>query len=84
MSVQGQILEKMYWKKYNKDGTSVSSAFVTSAAALLKSRSPNIEAKEIKMILMTSVQKLDSLQGICSSEGCLNIAMALKLLEENI
>lgn len=66
------------------DGTSVSSAFVTSAAALLKSRSPNIEAKEIKMILMTSVQKLDSLQGICSSEGCLNIAMALKLLEENI
>lgn len=60
------------------DGTSVSTAFVTGATALLKSITPNITPSEIKDIVVQSAHKIENLNGKCKAEGYLDIYNSIK------
>ena len=60
------------------DGTSVSTAFVTGATALLKSINPNITPSEIKDIVVQSAHKIENLNGKCKAEGYLDIYNSIK------
>lgn len=55
------------------DGTSVSTAFVSGAAALLLSENEDLTPIEIREIIRSSARKLKSLNLLCNSEGCLDI-----------
>lgn len=59
------------------DGTSISVAYVTAAAAMLKSYNPNITPVDIKNILISTSHKLDTLKNKCKSEGCIDIYSAI-------
>lgn len=59
------------------DGTSISTAFVSAAASLLKSYNFSLSPLEIKNIILSSSKKLDSLNGKCKTGGCLDIGTAL-------
>ena len=62
-------------------GTSQSTAFVTVAAALIKSNKPNLNYLQIKNILIKSVRKSNTLIGKCKSKGILNFKKLKKLLK---
>ncbi|MGD9780976.1 MAG: LamG-like jellyroll fold domain-containing protein [Kiritimatiellia bacterium] len=58
-------------------GTSMATPFVSGAAALLMAQDANLTVSEIKSILMTSVDKLESLAGKVVTGGRLNLSRAL-------
>ena len=58
-------------------GTSAAAAFVSGAAALLKSQNPKLTATELKTRLMDTVDELPSLKRKCVRGGRLNIGKAL-------
>jgi subtilisin family serine protease len=58
-------------------GTSAAAAFVSGAAALLKSRNSALTAKELKTRLMDAVDEVPSLKRRCVRGGRLNIGKAL-------
>lgn len=60
------------------EGTSVSSAFVSGAVALMLSYDNTLTPKKIKSIINKSAKKLNSLDSLCYSEGCLNVYGSLK------
>lgn len=60
-------------------GTSVSVAFVTGTAALLKSYNPQLTASDIKNIITKSAKKIDTLKGLCKSEGILDVKNAVNI-----
>ena len=61
------------------DGTSVATAFVTSAAALMYSVNNNLTPKDIKKYINSSAHKLDTLKSLCLSGGILDIDSAINL-----
>lgn len=63
-------------------GTSMATPHVVGAAALLLSINPDLNAEEIKDILMTSSTKLASLSGMVKSGGRLNLGAAVGALLE--
>lgn len=72
-----KILSTVPGDKYNSlSGTSMATPHVSGAAVLLKAAYPNMKAKELKAVLMDSVEKLPALSGKVQTEGRLNIAKA--------
>ena len=62
-------------------GTSQSTAFVTVAAALIKSNKPNLNYLQVKNLLISSVKKSNTLNGKCKSKGVLSFKKLKKLLK---
>lgn len=65
-----------------KDGTSMASPHVAGAAALLWSVYPEFSYAQVKQELMNAVDKKNNLNGLCVTNGRLNIYNALLLKEE--
>jgi subtilisin family serine protease len=63
------------------NGTSVSAAFVSAAAAMMLSIRPDLKPKDIRDLLVESADDCDSLTGLCQAEGRLNLSKALDLAE---
>ena len=59
------------------DGTSMAAPHVSGACALVWSLYPTLSHLEVKEIILESVDRLDSLNGLCVSEGRLNLYNAL-------
>ena len=64
-------------------GTSMAAPHVAGAAAILKSRFPKLTSKQLKEILMNSVDKVSSLDGKVITGGRLNLSKALQLAVGN-
>ncbi len=62
-------------------GTSMACPHVAGAAALIWSRNPKMTYKEVKKVLMDSVDKLPGLEGKVTTGGRLNVLNALRLNE---
>jgi len=58
-------------------GTSMATPHVSGVAALILSQSPNLSVQKLRERLLSSVDKLDNLQGKVSSGGRLNAAKAI-------
>lgn len=58
-------------------GTSMAAPFVTGAAAMVLSYYDDITLKDVKTILLDSVKKLDSLEGLTVTGGMLDLGAAL-------
>lgn len=72
-----KILSTVPGNKYNSlSGTSMATPHVSGAAVLLKAAYPNMRAKELKAVLMESVEKLPNLEGKVQTGGRLNISKA--------
>lgn len=59
------------------DGTSISTAYVTAAAAMLQSYDPEIKPLEIKQLIISTSQKLKALENKCRAKGCIDIYAAI-------
>lgn len=64
---------------YALDGTSMSTAYVSGAVALLLARFPSFDHRQIINRLLLTTDPLPSLTGRCSTGGRLNLARALGL-----
>ena len=62
--------------------TSIATAFVTGVAALIYSIRPDLTAVEIKEIILNNVEKIESLDGLCITGGCLNAYKAVRAATE--
>jgi subtilisin family serine protease len=58
-------------------GTSMATPHVSGVAALILAKSPNLSVQKLRERLLSSVDKLDQLQGKVSSGGRLNAAKAV-------
>ena len=58
-------------------GTSMASPHVSGACALVWSMYPHLQARDVKRILLETADQLPSLQGLCVTEGRLNVYRAL-------
>ena len=65
-------------------GTSMSAPFVSAAAALVYSRYEHITLADVKEILLSSAEKLESLDGVVFSGGMLDLGNALKFDLNNL
>jgi subtilisin family serine protease len=74
------ILSTVPGKDYKKfSGTSMATPHVSGAAALLKAAYPQLKAKELKELLMSSVENVAGLSGKVVTGGRLNIARAFEI-----
>jgi|1048.fasta_scaffold18801_2 subtilisin family serine protease len=79
-----KILSTTPGNKYaSLSGTSMATPHVTGAAVLLKAAYPNMKAKELKAVLLDSVEKLAGLSGKVQTEGRLNISKAFAVAKAN-
>lgn len=74
---------EMMWWGFATDyetisGTSMASPHVAGACALVWSAKPTLKASEVKSIILSTVDPLDSLEDLCVTEGRLNIFKALQ------
>lgn len=60
------------------EGTSMAAPFVTGAAALVWSRSPQADYKEVKRRILSSVRRVPGLRGRVMTGGVLDVAAALR------
>lgn len=60
------------------DGTSVSSAFVTGTAALLKGYDEQLSPSEVKDIIIKTAHKHDALIKRCAADGYLDVGAAIR------
>ncbi len=65
-----------------RTGTSQATAFVSGVAAFILSQSPNMDLKNLKKIIMTSVSKETSLLRKCLSNGRLNAKNAQNFIQK--
>lgn len=65
-----------YWQ-----GTSMATAFVAAAAAIVRAQDPTLHAAEVKQVLMKTSDPLKSLKGKCRSGGRLNLENAVTRFE---
>jgi subtilisin family serine protease len=73
-----KILSAVPGNRYAEfSGTSMAAPHVSGAAALLLAAFPSMKAKDLKEVLMESVDKVSSLEGKVVTGGRLNIAKAL-------
>jgi len=66
-------------KYQDNNGTSMASPVVAGLAALIRSYYPKLTAKQVKEIIMNSVEKSDALKDISVTGGVVNAYNALKL-----
>jgi len=62
-------------------GTSQAAAFVSGAAALIRSNFPELKAEEIRSMIISSAKHNEKLQGRVKSNGLLDIASALSSIQ---
>lgn len=62
-------------------GTSMAAAVVSGAAAMAAGRNPALTASELKLLLTSSVDHLESLGGLVACEGRLNVNTVVYLAE---
>jgi len=80
--VYSTVLDDEYDDEYDDDvmfGTSMAAPHVSGAAALMWTLDYTLTCDEVKRLLLYSVDKLPSLQGLCVSGGRLNLYRALKM-----
>ena len=58
-------------------GTSLAAPMVTAAAAMVYSYYPDITLADVKEILLSSVQPLDTLRGLTATGGMLDLGAAM-------
>ena len=61
----------------NFNGTSMATPHVSGLAALIKGQQPNLEAVEIKRIIMDTADRIPALAGLSVTGGRINLAEAL-------
>ena len=66
-------------KYQDNNGTSMASPVVAGLAALIRSYYPKLSAKQVKEIIMRSVEKADSLKDLSVTGGVVNAYNAIKL-----
>ena len=66
-------------KYQDNNGTSMAAPVVAGLAALIRSYYPKLSAKQVKEIIMNSVEKADALKDISVTGGVVNAYNALKL-----
>jgi subtilisin family serine protease len=60
-------------------GTSIATAFVSGAAALLLSLHPDLSPEDIKSTLISAVTERDTLSGLVASSGSLHVGRAISV-----
>lgn len=70
-----------YGRSGTMTGTSQATAFVSGVAALIKSQFPELDAKAIRKILISSAKKVPSLKDKCFAQGMVNAANALDMAQ---
>jgi len=63
------------------DGTSVATAFVSSASSILLSKDGSLAPKEIKEILVSNATIIQELEPLCKAGGILNIEASLNAIK---
>lgn len=63
-------------------GTSQATAMVTGVAALLLSKNPELKARDLKKLIMETVDRVDQLKGRVAAGGVVNAHRALKRVLE--
>jgi len=61
-----------------ESGTSAAAPFVSGACALVWSKNPGLSHMEVKELIMGNVDKVDALEGLCVTEGRLNLYEAVR------
>jgi len=69
---------------YRMTGTSQATAFVSGAAAYLKSRFPSLSMIEIKKVLMNSAHRNNLLRGKNSTQGMLRLVRAIRVAQNTL
>ncbi|MCX6110725.1 MAG: S8 family serine peptidase [Proteobacteria bacterium] len=65
-------------------GTSLSAAQVSRLAALLKDKNPQLQAKDLRQILLGTIDRKDFLKGRAYTEGVINDERALLAAEQSL
>jgi|GEM_PF-2205218 len=72
-----EIYSTVPWGYEAWSGTSMATPHVAGAAALIWAHNPNLTADQVKQYLLTTVDPIESMQGLVVSNGRLNLNAAL-------